>query len=161
MKVGLNKFMTKRLLCLWVALLSVTGLISSWFALQTIREVYKYVRLNTKASAEIVKWEIKAFSASHYALAATYHYTVGEQDFTGYTILTSSYYPNYYAAESQLKAQKNRFFPIWYQKNHPSYSSLQKNFPKKECVNALLTSGIFLYFYFIRRNLRTQQTTGS
>ncbi|HEY2810113.1 MAG TPA: hypothetical protein VGJ00_01820 [Rhabdochlamydiaceae bacterium] len=142
--------MIGRLLKFWVILIALTGAIASWFAIQAIVESCKFVRLNEKVPAQIVKWDIKMLSSSRYALATTYRYTVDSKEFTGYTVFTSLCYPNYYAAESDLKTYSGRSFWAWHQRNYPPYSSLQKIFPKKECTNALLTLGVFLYFFLLR-----------
>jgi hypothetical protein len=135
---------------LWIVLLIITGLIALWFSTQAITQSWKYIRLNAKAPAQVLKWEVERLSGYQYALAATYSYTVRDQKFTGQTVFSSSPYPNYYAAESDLKLQQGRAFWAWYQKGHPSFSSLYKKFPRKECTNALLTLGVFMYFFFAR-----------
>jgi hypothetical protein len=142
--------MIKRLLRLWLIFLALTGLISCWFVGQAVKEGWKFVRLNTQVRAHIINWEIKMLSSSHYALLAHYSYSIDDQEFTGQTLFSSPNYLNYYAAANDLKARQGAEFWTWYQKNNPSFSSLQKKFPKKEFTNALLTIGVFIYFYFIR-----------
>jgi hypothetical protein len=142
--------MIKRLLWLRVVLLSVTGLITCWFAVQAIGEGWTYLRLDRHVPARVQKWDIKMISSSNYALHAAYRYSVNGQEFTGETLLSSPRYPNHYAAEIDLKTRRSEQISVWYQKNHPAFSSLQKRFPRKEFTNAILTFGVFIYFYFAR-----------
>lgn len=149
--------MKVRFLHLWVILLTATGLIACWFVGLAVKESWKYVRLNSRVQAYILKWEIKMLSASNYTLLATYRYSVNDQEYNGQTQFSSPLYLNYYAAENDLKTRKGGTFYAWYQKKHPSFSSLQKDFPKKEFTNALLTLGVFIYFYFSRGLLERQK----
>lgn len=142
--------MIKRLLWLRVVLLSITGLITCWFAVLAIDEGWTYLRLDARVPARVQKWDIKMISSSHYALLARYRYSVNGQEFTGETLLSSPRYPNQYAAEIDLKTRQSEEISVWYQKRHPAFSSLQKRFPKKELINAILTFGVFIYFYFAR-----------
>lgn len=143
--------MVKRLFFLWAILLAITGLITCWFAGQAIRQGWKYFRLNAQVPATALTWQVKMLSSSHYALFATYRYSVDGQACTGETLLSSPIYPNQYAAELDLKERREKPpMRVWYQKKAPSFSCLQKRFPKKELINTLLTFGVFLYFYFAR-----------
>ncbi len=142
--------MIKRLLWLWVVLLSITGLITCWFAFLAIGEGWTYFRLDAQVPARVKNWDIKMISSSHYALQAAYRYSVNGQEFTGESLLSSPSYPNQYAAEIDLKTRQSEKINVWYQKRHPAFSSLQKRFPKKELTNAILTFGVFVYFYFAR-----------
>jgi hypothetical protein len=140
----------KRLLKFWIVLLCIAGAISCWFTALAFAKGWTYVRLDTKAAAQVEKWDIKMISSSHYVLHTTYSYVVEGQKFTGDTLLSSPSYPNKYAAEIDLKARKAQAIHVWYQKKNPDFSSLQRLFPKKELLNALLTLGVFFYFYLAR-----------
>ena len=142
--------MIKRLLQLRLVLLSITGLIMCWFAFQVLREGWTYVRLDVQAPAQVLRWEVKKLSSSHYALFATYRYRVNDQEFMGQTLFSTPSYPNHYAAEMDLKDRQAKEIYVWHQKRSPAFSSLQKKFPKKELMNAILTLGVLTYFYFAR-----------
>lgn len=134
----------------WVILLSVGGVISCWFTAIALAKMCTYVRLDTKGAVQVDKWDIKMLPSSRYVLHATYSYVVDGQKFTGDTLLSSLSYPNRYAAEIDLKARKAQVVYVWYQKKNPGFSSLQRSFPKKELLNAILTLGVFCYFYLAR-----------
>ena len=141
--------MIKRLLTLRIILLAITGAIVCWFAVQALCEGWKYVRLDVQAPAQVVKWEVKMLSSSHYALFATYRYTVNGQEFIGQTLFSTPSYPNHYAAENDIRERQAKEIQVWFQKRHPAFSSLQKKFPKKELTNTILTFGVLIYFYLI------------
>jgi len=145
----------KRFLQLRFVLLFLTGLIALYFSVQVLSAGYQYLRLGERTRAQNIVWEVQMRSASHYVLAARYTYRVNGQEFTGMTRFTTPFYFNYYAAEREVRARQVEKFFAWYQKSHPSFSSLQKKFPKKECIYALLTCGVFVYFYLARSLLKS------
>ncbi len=145
----------KRFLQLRFFLLVATGLIALYFIVQVLSTGYQYVRLDERTRAQDVVWEVQMRSVSHYVLAAHYTYHVDGQEFRGMTRFTTPFYFNYHAAEREIRARQAEKFSVWYQKKHPSFSSLQKKFPKKECIYALLTCGVFVYFYLARSLLKS------
>jgi hypothetical protein len=154
--------MIKRLLTLRLLLLAITTVILGWFAIQALCEGWKYIRLDTQAPAQVLKWEVKMLSSSHYALFATYRYAVSGQEFIGQTLFSTPCYLNHYAAENDIKERQAKEIHVWYQKKYPAFSALQKRFPKKELTNTVLTFGVLIYFYLIRglvsRDLREQES---
>jgi len=149
----------KRFLQLRFILLFLTGLIALYFIAEVLSSGYQYVRLNERTRAQNVVWEVQMRSVSHYVLAAHYTYHVDGQEFTGMTRFKTPFYFNYYAAEREMRARQAEKFIAWYQKKHPTFSSLQKKFPKKECIYALLTCSVFVYFYLARSLLKSFEET--
>ena len=149
--------MVKRFLRIRLILLIVTGLISLWFFGNALLESWKWMGFTAQSLAEVVKWEVKELSSSHYVLVAHYHYQVDGKQFSGKTQFSSPFYLNYYAAQSGLKAQQAKPVYAWYRKSRPALSTLEKRFPKKEFTYALLTAGVLVYFYFIRTLLIGQE----
>lgn len=150
--------MIKRLLQFWVVLLVVSGLITCWFAGQVGMRGYRYIKLNAQASVEVLKWDVKMVSTSHYALHAVYRYVVDDREFISETVFSSPSYPNQFAATLDLKSWQSKEFKGWYQKNNPTFSSLEKKFPKKELINLGVAFGVFLYFYFAKSLLSNKRT---
>lgn len=147
--------MLKRFLKLRFILLFLTGMIALCFAMQAVRLLYQYLRLDSRTNAENIVWKVVRRSASHYTLAADYTYRVDGYEYCGKTELKSPSYFNYYAALRERKARASEEFFTWYQKRQPSVASLQKQFPKKECIYTLLTVGVFIYFYLARGLLKS------
>lgn len=140
----------KRFLQLRILLLAVTGGIFFWFFGQASMESWKCLRLDAKVSAENVKWEIKELNSSHYVLVAHYRYVVNGRALSGQTQFSTPFYLNYYAAQSELKVRQIKPSLVWYRERNPTFSSLDKRFPKKEFTYALLAAGVFFYFYLMR-----------
>jgi hypothetical protein len=110
--------MIKKLLKFWAILLCLTCLITFWFAILAVRSGWTYLRLDTKGTAAVQSWDIQMISPSRYALYATYRYTVGGEEFIGQTLFSSSTYPNYYAAELDLKTRAAQRMHVWYDQRY-------------------------------------------
>jgi hypothetical protein len=148
----------KRFLQMRILLLVLTGLVSLWFFGRACVGSWTCLRLDARTSAEVVKWEIKSLNSSHYVLVAHYHYQVDGSEFTGQTQFSTPFYLNYYAAQSALKVQQKKSFYAWYRKSDPAFSALSKRFPKKDFTHALLTAGVFLYFYLIQGLIASRES---
>ena len=151
--------MIKRLLQFWVVLILISGLITCWFAGQLGMKGYRYIRLNERVPVEILKWDVKMVSTNHYAFHSKYRYVVDGREFVSETVFFSPRYPNQFAATLDLKSWQSKEFEGWYQKDNPSFSSLEKKFPKKELINFGVALGVFLYFYCVKSLLSNRRTS--
>jgi hypothetical protein len=142
--------MAQKLFKLWVVLLIVSGGIASWFSIITFKELWDYMQLNAQAPATILKWEARDLGASRFGIAAEYIYEVDGISYRGSTVFKKQCFLNRFTAENHLKLLKNRRLRVWHRKGNPSFSSLEREFPQKDCLQALLTVGVFAYFYFAR-----------
>jgi hypothetical protein len=142
--------MTKNLYHLWWALLLISGGIALWFSGNALLGFWKFIQLDTQTSAQIFQWEIRDLSSSRFAIEASYRYEVQGRTYKGKTMFESPLFLNRYAAENYLKTLEAKGWRTWYKKRSPAFSSLEKEFPQKKCVQALVTVGVFAYFYFAR-----------
>jgi hypothetical protein len=149
--------MGKNLFRLWLALLVTSGAIVIWFSSIAGAGMWKYFRLNAQVPVKILGWEIKELSSSRFALEARYRYDVNEIPYEGKTIFESPQFLNRFAAENYIKLHTGKRWRTWYSASFPSYNSLEKEFPKKQCSQALLTLGVFVYFFFTRGMLRARK----
>src|ERR1700722_3610589 len=142
--------MAQNLYRLWLVLLVGSGGVAVWFSSTAAGGMWKYFQLNDQVSAKILKWGIKELSSSRFALEAQYRYDVNEVPYEGKTIFDSPQFLNRFAAENYMKLQSAKRWQTWYSTGHPDYNSLEKKAPKKQCSQALLTLGVFVYFFFTR-----------
>jgi hypothetical protein len=142
--------MAQKLFKLWMILLVISGGIALWYSGSTCKELWNYVQLTERAPARILKWETRDLGSSHFGIAAEYLYEVGGISYTGRTLFKKQRFLNRFAAENYLKSLKEKRLWVWHRKSKPSISSLEREFPQKYCLQALLTVGVFAYFYFAR-----------
>jgi hypothetical protein len=142
--------MTQNLYKLWVVLLIVSVGIALWFSGTALLDLWKFARLNAQAPATVTKWEIRDLSSSRFAVEAEFLYEVNGTLYSGKTVFESHRFLNRFAAENHVKLLQVRSWQTWYRESNPSLSSLEREFPQKQCLQALLTIGVFTYFYFAR-----------
>jgi len=142
--------MTGNLYKLWLVLLVISAGIALWFSEIALIGVWKFTRLNTQAQATVSKWEIRDLSSSRFAVQAEYSYEVEGVAYVGKTIFENKQFLNRFAAASCIKLFEAKHWQAWYRESNPVLSSLEREFPQKQCLHALLTIGVFAYFYFAR-----------
>jgi hypothetical protein len=141
---------TRKLYQLWIVLLVVSGGIALWFSGIAASAFWQFLKLNASVPANVLAWEIKDISSSKFAPQAEFEYEIGGVTYSGKTIFSSPQFLNRFAAENQIKVLQTQRWRAWYQESSPSVSSLEKEFPRREFLQALLTVGVFAYFYFAR-----------
>jgi hypothetical protein len=142
--------MTQNLYRLWLILLVVSGAISLWFSGIAVGGMWKFLRLNAQASVKILNWQVQELSSSRFALEAEYQFEVDGVTHLGKTIFKKPQFLNRFAAENYMRIHGSKSWETWYQMRHPTYNSLEKEFPQKQSLQALLTLGVFVYFFFAR-----------
>lgn len=142
--------MAKNLYRLWAVLLIVSGAIALWFSGIAFSSLWKYTFLNTQASAKIISWQAKELSSSRFALEAEFEFEQGGILYKGKTVFENPQFLNRYAAENYGNLVQTQSWKAWHRASNPNKCSLEREFPQKKCLHALLTVGVFAYFYFSR-----------
>ncbi|MBS0604762.1 MAG: hypothetical protein JSS60_06975 [Verrucomicrobia bacterium] len=142
--------MAQNLFRLWVVLLVISGGIALWFTGVAMAGSWKFIRLNAHTPASITNLQVRDLSSSRFAIEADYRFEVSGNTYTGKTIFENPQFMNRFAAENYVKLLGARRWDTWYREGNPDISSLEREFPQKPCLQALLTVGVFAYFYFAR-----------
>lgn len=145
--------MSRNLYKVWLTLLLISGGIAAWFSVAAGAKIWKYSRLNATVPATVTQWEIRDLPSSRFAVVADYRFEIEHVAYQGETIFEYPQFLNRFAAENYLKQLRVSDWKAWYRKSSPSLSSLEKELPQKECLQAILTVGVFAYFYFARSML--------
>lgn len=142
--------MKQNLYRLWVVLMAISGGIALWFFSIAVLGIFKFAVLNTQGLAEVTHWQIRELSSSRFAIEAEYRFTVNEVVYFSKTKFEKPQFLNRFAAENYIATLGPRSLRMWYRDSYPQRSSLEREFPRKHCLQALLTLGVFAYFYFAR-----------
>ena len=142
--------LTRNFYRIWLVLLVISGGIALWFSGIALGGAWKYFRLNAFASAQVLHWQTQEISSSRYAIEAEYQFEVAGKAYKGKTIFERPQFLNRFAAENYIAINGSKSWQAWYRKGGPGFSSLEKEFPKKKCLQAVLTLGVFFYFFFAR-----------
>ncbi|MGC2594696.1 MAG: hypothetical protein WA347_00270 [Rhabdochlamydiaceae bacterium] len=135
---------------LWVILLVISGGIALWFSGAAMPGMWKFFRLNAQVSAKVLNWQIQELSSSRFVLKADYQFDASGTTYFSHTIFERPQFLNRFAAENYMRANGSKAWEAWYRMGVPTCSSLEREFPKKQCLQALLTIGVFFYFFFAR-----------
>lgn len=136
---------------LWIGLLIVTSLISVFFLGVAGGSLKSYFSLNSKARVLSINWDIVEKAPDSFALSASYMFlTATHQEIKGGSEFNKPYFLNRLSAEQAVRELQDKTWEVFYDKTNPRISSLQKIFPFKECAQALITLGIFIYFIFFK-----------
>lgn len=135
---------------LWVVLLAISGAIALWFSALAVMGILKFSLLNAQATAEIMQWKVQEISSSRFAVEADYQFKVEDNVYHGKTKFDHPQFLNRFAAENYIANQDSKSWKTWYRDTNPARSDLEREFPQKSCLQALLTVGVFAYFFFAR-----------
>ncbi len=135
-----------------VLLLVIAGAAFLWFGGKAIFELWGYSCLQKHTSATILEWKIeekggKSFITLHYS------FELGERKYEGETRFKEPIFLNTLSAESEMKRWQSYTWAAWYDRDRPDRSSLQKLFPYKSSVYALIVLGVFGYFLLLSGRL--------
>ncbi len=134
----------------WIFVFIIAGSICFWFSMKAGIHVYKYFKLNSKTTCSIDKWELNEDKSSKYTIIVYYSYEVSNQIFNDKYIFKQKLFLNSFAAKDQINYWKNKKWTVFYNSKNPNISSIEKAFPYKSCIYAIIAMSIFLYFIFLK-----------
>lgn len=128
-----------------------SGAVMVYFASLALHDLWGYLRLEESAPAYVYKWKTVEVAPSQFGIKAAYTFRARGKTYSGKTFFSKPYHLN----ENSVKKQVDRFsrepWVVWYQPSHPKISSLEKVFPTKKIIYALMTLGVFFYFLYVDR----------
>ncbi len=98
-------------------------------------------------AVENIKWQVEQLNEDRWIIKADYRFKIKNKEYRGETLFKNDLYWNSWAAESALKVYSQKDWMVWYSSSNPQYSSLQKNFPLKECISTGILWIILIYFF--------------
>lgn len=111
-------------------------------------DLWAYARLTARTEVSIDQWKVIKKSSS-FPLQATYHFGFQGKTYQCKTVLPPPYHLNRLSAEKAIKNLEKFRWMAWFDPRNPSISSLQKEFPLKKTIYALIALGITCYFGFL------------
>lgn len=133
----------------WAVLLVVATGAALWFSATCAVDLWGYFRLRAHAPAHIERWEVEE-SSSKFFVVGHYTFSVAGKTYQGNARVHPPFL-NRLTAEEEAGTWHKYQWRCWYDPHKPTFSSLQKLFPYKKTVYALMTVGLTLYFYLLPR----------
>jgi len=110
---------------------------------------YQFSRLDAQAPAQNMKWHVAEHASDDYTLVADYTFNVNGVAYSGSTDFRNDVFLNEMAADGSIAEKGKRPWRVYYDKNHPEYSALEKDFPFKSYIYTIVLWGILLYFILL------------
>lgn len=126
--------------------------VALWFSGLALTELYTYSMLTAHTPAQSIQWSVVEASEERYLLQGTYVFFVEDAQYSGATTLQQRY-RNAWAANQAIPEHASQQWKVWYSPTHLTHSALQKNFPFKECISALILWGIAVYFIILKNRM--------
>jgi hypothetical protein len=143
MQLGLFKFKVSSLL-VWAS-----GVVTAYFMGLALHDLWGCLRLEERTSADVYKWKTVEVASSQFGIKAAYTYKVHGKTYRGKTFFAKPYHLNENSVQKQVEQFSRQSWVVWYQPSHPKISSLEKIFPTKRVIYALMTLGVFFYFLYV------------
>ncbi|CDR34262.1 hypothetical protein [Criblamydia sequanensis] len=128
-----------------LALVALFSIATAIYAYDALKKSWFYFQLDGQTKIEAPNFFVKEISDEKYAVEGRYGYKIKDKTYQGISRVGGRFYRNEFAASSAIKKIQTPL-PVYFSKNSPEISSLEKNFPYKEVVYSLILLGGFLYF---------------
>ena len=133
----------------WLGFLSIIGLIVLGYSMSTAWTVYSFYRLDQKAPLDASVWSIVTVAEDEHIPEANYSFTFDGKTYQGSMVFKHLTYKNAWALKQSLSQIQKEYKTVWFSSQDPTYSSLQKSFPLKECIYTACLWGLLLYFIWL------------
>ena len=133
----------------YIAFMLILALIVLGYTGTALWRWYGYIRLSQQTKAESVEWSVVERDSSSFVMNGKYQFLVNGTQFQGDTDFSDDIYLNLWSAEQAKDRYQSKSWNVWFQPSNPHYSSLQKKFPLKECLSAVVMWGLLLYFFWL------------
>lgn len=132
----------------WIAIIFLPILIFFLISFMTIKDIYTYFLLNQKTTGEFIGFDVIDSKNKCRALIK-YSFKINDKIFKSYSS-TKDNFLNHYTLQDYIKELPQENLTIWFNKKNPNISSIEKNFPIKNCIYLVVTLLIFAYFLVLK-----------
>jgi hypothetical protein len=115
-------------------------------------DLFSYFRLVAQTEAVTDHWKVVKKSSSSYPIRCIYHFEFQGKSYQGSSLLLPPHHLNRLSAEKAIIQLEKKKWKVWFDPKNPSISSLEKAYPTKKIVYALIALGVTLYFWFVETN---------
>lgn len=130
----------------WLFFLAIILLITGFYTYKAGIKLYRHLNLSSETEVAATAWSIKTEGEDKFVPLGKYTFEVRGKFYNGETLFYDETTHNPWAAEESLKPLAAKIHRVWYAPKDPSNSSLQKNFPLKECIYAGALWALTIYF---------------
>lgn len=129
----------------WMLFISLVILSILGYTTYTMIEIWQYMRFDKQVAAQSIQWSIIALSDEAFIPNASYSYHIDGKTYQN-QMRWKETYRNEWASQEAIARLKQSPPLIWFDSSSPEISTLQKNFPLKTTLYALLLWVLGIYF---------------
>ncbi len=139
----------------YIGLLLLLSAFVLWWTYDAIYLTFRYYALSASTTVVITEVNTIKKDEDDYRLEIEYLYIAGENSYKKTQIMPSSYL-NLFAVQKAIDELKNKNLPLYFNPRDPNQASLERVFPLKQCLYAIIMISILCYFiglgYCIKKN---------
>ncbi len=130
---------------IWIAFLLIITGFATWFVVSAGRDLMRYYQISSQVPATVEKWEVREQGPNQYEIQALYSYDFDGKSYRG-SSQAGETYPNPWAANQALEKLKSRKWSVWINPKVPNHSIMERKFPYKATVSAVILIALAAYF---------------
>ncbi|MBA3722448.1 MAG: hypothetical protein H0W88_08600 [Parachlamydiaceae bacterium] len=136
----------------WLIFLLTIAICTVVYTLYSFYQLYQYDRLDRQIPIQKIEWSIIEESKEKFIPKANFQYSFQGNTYSGQT-LWDEYYLNASTAQEAIdRLYSNQLqLKTWIDSSNPHISTLQKNFPLKQCIYMFFLWILTIYFYGLGR----------
>ncbi len=133
---------------IWILFIVLVAALAAWFIGRAGIEIYRYSQYSVKVEALVEKWTIHEKKGDQFAVEAHYSYQYEGKEYQGVG-QAGTFYPNPWAAEEAKLRMAKQKWSVWIDPKHPERSLVEKHFPVKRTLSAVILISLVIYFLFL------------
>src|SRR5579871_1775525 len=134
----------------FIFLVFLGSLCAGYFSLRAASALFDFFTFKESTLASITRWEIKE-TGGKFPLTAYYSFEAQGNIWKGATRLKEPWHLNEASAIIDLQEKAKQSWVVWFNPDHPSKSSLIKEFPTSLVIRTFLCCIVFVYFILFFR----------
>jgi len=143
---------------IWLTFLAAITLAVMWFSWDALTQMRRYYSLQQKTTLLNAEWGLVKMNEESYRIGVEFSFAFEAKTYRGTEHFQKPLYPNPWAAEYGIKEREGQTNEVWFCPSHPKICSLEKKFPLKELLSALVLLGLWLYFVQLGFSIRSAAT---
>lgn len=132
----------------FITLVLLGSLCAGYFSLSMAGALFDFFAFKKRAPVTITRWEVKE-TRGKFPLTAYYSFETKGQVWEGATRFREPWHLNEASAISALKELAKQSWVVWFNPNHPSQSSLEREFPAGLIIRTSVCYSVFAYFILV------------
>ncbi len=131
---------------IWLGLVTLILLVTLFFSVKALSKIRDYSALDSSVQAEILKWSVEEKSSERYLLNVDYSFPFAGKVIHDSETWRDLSFRNPWAAQQHIEQMQKSKILVHFDASNPSHSSLQRPFPLRESIYALVMIGLLAYF---------------